>query len=77
MPLFDFECLVCGKVNEHLLMSREVPKCPDCGSLELKKLIGAPAPVGKSQGMIARARQRAAAAGHLSNFSRNERGSKG
>jgi putative FmdB family regulatory protein len=70
MPLFDFECLSCGKVNELLLMSQEVPKCPDCQSVDLKKLIGTPAPVGKSQGMIARARQRAAAAGHLSNFSK-------
>lgn len=76
MPLFDFECVRCGQVNEHLVMGAEQPKCPNCGSDELKKLIGVPAPAGKSKGIIARARQRAAAEGHLSNFSPSERGAR-
>jgi putative FmdB family regulatory protein len=76
MPLFDFECLGCGKTNELFTMAREVPRCPECGSVELKKLMGAPAPSGKSQGVIANARQRAAAAGHLSNYTKADRNTK-
>jgi putative FmdB family regulatory protein len=76
MPLFDFECLGCGEIREQLIMGSERPACPSCGSEELKKLIGVPAPVGKSREAIGRARQQAAAAGHLSNYSSSERSSK-
>lgn len=74
MPLFDFECPRCGETHEILVMGSEVPTCPKCGNEALNKLTGVPAPSGKSRGMVARARQRAAAAGHLSHFSAKERG---
>ena len=43
MPLFDFLCLDCGRVNEMLLIgSSEEPACPECGSKHLKRMLSAP-----------------------------------
>jgi putative FmdB family regulatory protein len=42
MPLFDYLCLECGKVNEVLVaVSGEQPQCPACSSTNLKKLLSA------------------------------------
>jgi putative FmdB family regulatory protein len=42
MPLFDFLCLDCGKMTEILIMSEDdVPRCQDCSSTELKKMLSA------------------------------------
>jgi putative FmdB family regulatory protein len=76
MPIFDFECLRCGETHEQLVLGGESIACPNCGCNDLKKLIGLPAPVAKSPGMISRARQKAEAAGHLSNYSSRERSRK-
>jgi len=73
MPLFDFECPHCGEIQEHLVLGREPPSCRKCGRAELHKITSLPAPVGKSAGLIARARQRAEANGHLSHYSSSER----
>lgn len=43
MPLFDFQCLDCGKETEILVaFSGEGPKCKSCGSGNLKKMISKP-----------------------------------
>jgi putative FmdB family regulatory protein len=73
MPLFDFECPHCGEIQELLILGADSPVCRKCGSAELQKLTSLPAAVGKSAGLLNRARERAAARGHLSNYSASER----
>lgn len=41
MPLFDFICHACGKEFEVLLMGKERPLCPHCGSKDLEKKMSA------------------------------------
>jgi putative FmdB family regulatory protein len=43
MPLFEYECLSCGKATEMLVMgsSQEKPVCGTCGSTNMKKLLSA------------------------------------
>jgi len=44
MPIFEFECADCGLVFEVIYDTGENPPlCLDCGSSDVKKLIGAPA----------------------------------
>jgi len=48
MPIYDYECLDCGKVVEIFLRSLDTDnniKCPDCGSQNLHRLISAPATI--------------------------------
>ena len=42
MPTYDYECGACGKVIEifHSMTAPTKRKCPECGALKLKKLIG-------------------------------------
>ena len=37
MPLFDLECVECGRIREVLLRGEGIPSCPDCGGT-LQKL---------------------------------------
>jgi len=74
MPIYEYECPTCQQRFELLVRSTTVPACPQCGSTEVHKCVSAPQPPGKSAGIIQRARQRAAAEGHLSNYSKAERG---
>ncbi|MDY6988426.1 MAG: zinc ribbon domain-containing protein [Thermodesulfobacteriota bacterium] len=42
MPLFDYQCLDCGKRSEVLIAgSDEDPQCQACGSTNLKRLLSA------------------------------------
>lgn len=47
MPIYEFECLDCGKTTEILVAASEIAlvTCGDCGSRNLKKLISAHAQV--------------------------------
>ena len=43
MPLFDYLCLDCGKMTEVLVVgSLDEPRCNDCGSQDVKKMLSAP-----------------------------------
>ena len=44
MPLYDFRCKECGKVSEFLVANSDRRKlaCPDCGSLNMERLISVP-----------------------------------
>ncbi|OAG28121.1 FmdB family zinc ribbon protein [Thermodesulfatator autotrophicus] len=41
MPIYEYRCLECGKVSDHLVLSREDfnPFCKYCGSLNMEKLV--------------------------------------
>jgi putative FmdB family regulatory protein len=41
MPLFEFVCQSCGKQFEEIVRSSSIPRCPDCESTSLRKLISA------------------------------------
>ena len=42
MPLFDYQCEACGKINEILVSGSSEPQnCSYCGSSQVKKLISA------------------------------------
>ena len=58
-------------------MPHTIPACPQCGSIRLERQISAPVPPGQSKAIIASARRQAAREGHLSNFSKAERGKLG
>jgi putative FmdB family regulatory protein len=47
MPTYDYECSACGKRLELIQAMSDPPikKCPKCGKLRLKRLIGAGAGV--------------------------------
>jgi len=47
MPIFEFECLDCGRNTEILIAGSEthLVACGTCGSKNLKKLLSAHAPV--------------------------------
>jgi len=74
MPLYGFHCAKCDKTCELLAGFSERPACPHCGGRRMQRLVSRPAPPGKSKGAIKAARAQAAREGHLSNFSRRERG---
>lgn len=74
MPLYSYHCSKCDKDTELLIGSSETPVCPSCGSKKMERLVSRTAPPGKTRGIIKSARAQAAREGHLSNFSRSERG---
>ena len=41
MPLYEYKCLKCGRVSEHLVFHEDefTPYCKWCGSKEVEKLI--------------------------------------
>ncbi|MBV5293378.1 MAG: zinc ribbon domain-containing protein [Curvibacter lanceolatus] len=77
MPLYDYHCPACGHRFEALVRTGSTPACPQCGSSALERQISAPVPPGQSKSIIASARRQAAREGHLSNFSKAERGKLG
>lgn len=68
MPIYDFHCLACDSVFERIVRADVLPACPHCAAEQVEKLVSMPAAPGKSAGIIASARRRAAQEGHLSNF---------
>lgn len=38
MPLFEYICEKCNAQSEVLVLGSTRPKCPECGSVRLKKL---------------------------------------
>jgi putative FmdB family regulatory protein len=44
MPVYDYKCQKCGKVTEMFQRKAGVKKisCPDCGSLDMDKMLSAP-----------------------------------
>ncbi len=42
MPLFEFQCKNCENIFEDLVLSNEIPKCPQCQSEKTEKLISRP-----------------------------------
>lgn len=43
MPTYDYECAACGRTVEifHSMTEEPKRKCPECGKLKLKRLLGA------------------------------------
>lgn len=39
MPLYEYACHGCGRQFELLVRGDTVPACPDCGGLDLRKLL--------------------------------------
>ena len=73
MPLFDYRCTACDAEFELLVRSETVPTCPHCTSTALEKAVSRIAPAGRIEGMRMAMRQRAAAEGHFSNYSKAEK----
>lgn len=73
MPLYDYHCPACEQRFELLVRSSTIPACPHCGSTALDKCVSAPQAPGRSAAIIKKGRQRAAAEGHFSNYSKAER----
>lgn len=72
MPIYDYRCKDCNKAFELLVRSTTVLACPECGSLQLEKLVSLPAAPGKTAGILKRARIQAAREGHFSNYKSSE-----
>ena len=73
MPIYEYSCEACGATSEQLVMGSSTPSCERCGSANLKQLISAAAPPGRSAGLVRSARAQAAREGHLSHYSPSER----
>jgi len=49
MPIFEYDCLDCGRRVELFLRNREEqPRCPECGSTYMRKAFSVFAAKGKS-----------------------------
>lgn len=73
MPLYAYACDFCRAEFELLVRSSDTPACPACGSETLTRQVSRIASDIEHEGMVHSVRQAAAAAGHLSNFSKAER----
>ena len=44
MPLYEYRCEPCDRIFETLIRSSgDEPHCPDCGSIDVNKLLSVPA----------------------------------
>jgi putative FmdB family regulatory protein len=73
VPLYNYHCDVCDKQFELLVRSADVPACPTCGTVQIRRLISAIAPAGRAKAVAGSMRAAAAREGHLSNFRPSER----
>ena len=73
MPIYEFSCEACGATSEQLVLGSSTASCERCGSEQLKKLISAAAPRGRSAALVRSARAQAAREGHFSHYSPAER----
>ncbi len=74
MPLYSYHCKKCDKDSELLTDFSSTPACPHCGGSKMERLPSRVAPPGRSRSYARTMRAQAAKEGHLSNFSRAERG---
>ncbi len=74
MPIYGYHCTKCDAEFELLMNSSDVAKCPKCNSKKLERLMSRIAPDSKSRRYAKTMRAAAAKEGHLSNYSRSERG---
>ena len=43
MPIFEYSCSKCSRRFELLIRGSEQPACPDCGGVDLDRLLSVPA----------------------------------
>lgn len=43
MPIYEYRCRACGHVFEMLVRKPAEPTCPSCASMDLERLLSAPA----------------------------------
>ncbi len=72
MPIYDYRCNDCHKTFDLLVRASTIPACPECGSLQLEKLVSPLAPHAKTAGILKQARSQAAKEGHFSNYKKSE-----
>ncbi len=41
MPIYEYHCKKCNKIFETLIMGDESPKCPECNTEEVSRLMSA------------------------------------
>lgn len=68
MPIYDYTCEKCSLTFELLVTAATIPVCPGCDGRKLAKLMSAPTAPGKSAGIMAAGRARAAKEGHTVNY---------
>ncbi len=50
MPIYEYFCDTCDKKFEMLVMGKETPECPDCGTENIKRLMSACGFISKGSG---------------------------
>ena len=73
MPLYAYVCDACAAEFELLVRGSDVPVCPSCGGEKLQQQVSRICKEIKYSAIAKSWRQRAAAEGDLSNFSKAER----
>ncbi len=74
MPLYGYHCKKCDGEMELLVDTDSDAACRYCGSRRLERLISRVAVPGRSRAFAKAMRAQAGREGHLSNFSRSQRG---
>ncbi|WP_395698594.1 zinc ribbon domain-containing protein [Methylocella sp.] len=74
MPMFAFHCEACDNDFETLARVSETPPCPRCGAQNPSRLLSRVAPELNFPKVAKAGRAAAMREGHLSNFSKSERG---
>lgn len=50
MPIYEFFCEACDKKFETLVMGKETPTCPGCGTEDIRRLMSACGFISKGSG---------------------------